>query len=133
MSEATRIADQLRRAFDGDAWHGDSLFEILRGNRVAMVARNGFRNDVRMILSVSIAVHRSFVFVRDWLLPRHGLNQILHAAAWVGKRATWILLVGCPGSRAVVLGANLGNEHCFRFLPKSVGNRAWCLHFFSPN
>jgi uncharacterized damage-inducible protein DinB len=29
MSEAARIADQLRRAFDGEAWHGDSLFEIL--------------------------------------------------------------------------------------------------------
>jgi uncharacterized damage-inducible protein DinB len=32
MSESTRIADQLRRAFYGEAWHGDSLFEIL--NRV---------------------------------------------------------------------------------------------------
>ena len=29
MSETTRIADQLRRAFDGNAWHGDALFEIL--------------------------------------------------------------------------------------------------------
>jgi uncharacterized damage-inducible protein DinB len=31
MSESSRIADQLRRAFDGEAWHGDSLFEILKG------------------------------------------------------------------------------------------------------
>jgi uncharacterized damage-inducible protein DinB len=31
MSEADRIADQLRRAFDGEAWHGDSVFEILGG------------------------------------------------------------------------------------------------------
>jgi uncharacterized damage-inducible protein DinB len=31
QSEAARIADQLRRAFDGGAWHGDSLFEILAG------------------------------------------------------------------------------------------------------
>ena len=31
MSEAVRIADQLRRAFDGDAWHGDSVVEILEG------------------------------------------------------------------------------------------------------
>jgi uncharacterized damage-inducible protein DinB len=29
QSEAIRIADQLQRAFDGAAWHGDSLFEIL--------------------------------------------------------------------------------------------------------
>jgi uncharacterized damage-inducible protein DinB len=31
MPEAARIADQLRRAFDGEAWHGDSVFEILEG------------------------------------------------------------------------------------------------------
>jgi uncharacterized damage-inducible protein DinB len=31
MSEAARIADQLRRAFAGEAWHGDSVFEILEG------------------------------------------------------------------------------------------------------
>jgi uncharacterized damage-inducible protein DinB len=30
-TEAARIADQLRRAFGGEAWHGDSLFEILEG------------------------------------------------------------------------------------------------------
>ena len=37
-SEATRIADQLRRAFDGDAWHGDSVLEILDGVTVAQAA-----------------------------------------------------------------------------------------------
>ena len=29
MSEPERIADQLRRAFDGSAWHGPSLMELL--------------------------------------------------------------------------------------------------------
>jgi uncharacterized damage-inducible protein DinB len=29
MSETARLADQIRRAFDGEAWHGDSLMEIL--------------------------------------------------------------------------------------------------------
>jgi uncharacterized damage-inducible protein DinB len=28
-SEAARIADQLRRAFDGSAWHGPSLMKLL--------------------------------------------------------------------------------------------------------
>ena len=37
-SEAARIADQLRRAFDGEAWHGDSLFEILAGVTAARAA-----------------------------------------------------------------------------------------------
>jgi uncharacterized damage-inducible protein DinB len=31
MTENSRIADQLRRAFEGEAWHGDSLFKILDG------------------------------------------------------------------------------------------------------
>jgi uncharacterized damage-inducible protein DinB len=31
MSECSRLADQIRRAFDGEAWHGDSLLEILAG------------------------------------------------------------------------------------------------------
>jgi len=38
MSEADRIADQLRRAFDGEAWHGDSVFEILEGITAAQAA-----------------------------------------------------------------------------------------------
>jgi uncharacterized damage-inducible protein DinB len=36
--EAARIADQLRRAFDGVAWHGDSVFEILEGVTAAQAA-----------------------------------------------------------------------------------------------
>ena len=31
MSELSAVIDQLRRAFDGDAWHGDSVLEILGG------------------------------------------------------------------------------------------------------
>jgi len=31
MSETKRIADQLRRAFAGDPWHGDPLSAILAG------------------------------------------------------------------------------------------------------
>lgn len=31
MKETERIADQLKRAFTGDAWHGPALFEILPG------------------------------------------------------------------------------------------------------
>ena len=38
MSETARIADQLRRAFSGDAWHGDSLLEILDGVTAAQAA-----------------------------------------------------------------------------------------------
>src|SRR6266849_9621955 len=44
MSEATRIADQLRRAFDGDAWHGAAVFEILQGVTAAQAARRSIES-----------------------------------------------------------------------------------------
>jgi uncharacterized damage-inducible protein DinB len=44
MSEAARIADQLRRAFNGDAWHGDSVFEILDGVTAAQAAARPIKN-----------------------------------------------------------------------------------------
>ena len=29
MTESVRLADQIRRSFEGNAWHGDSVLEIL--------------------------------------------------------------------------------------------------------
>ena len=37
-SEAGRIADQLRRAFDGSAWHGPALLELLEDVDAATAA-----------------------------------------------------------------------------------------------
>lgn len=37
-TEAARIADQLRRAFDGSAWHGPSLMELLKDVDAATAA-----------------------------------------------------------------------------------------------
>jgi hypothetical protein len=31
MNEVERIADQLRRAVEGKAWHGPALLELLEG------------------------------------------------------------------------------------------------------
>jgi uncharacterized damage-inducible protein DinB len=31
MNEVERIADQLKRAFEGEAWHGPSVLEIIEG------------------------------------------------------------------------------------------------------
>ena len=44
MSETARIADQLRRAFDGDAWHGDALLEILNGVTAPQAAARPIRD-----------------------------------------------------------------------------------------
>ena len=44
MSETVRIADQLRRAFRGEAWHGHSLFEILDGVTAAQATARPIKN-----------------------------------------------------------------------------------------
>ncbi len=44
MTETSRIADQLKRAFYGGAWHGDSLFEILTGVTAAQAAARPITN-----------------------------------------------------------------------------------------
>jgi len=44
MSETARLADQIRRAFEGNAWHGDSVVEILEGVDAAMAAAHPIKN-----------------------------------------------------------------------------------------
>ena len=44
MSEIARLADQIRRAYDGDAWHGDSVVEILKGVNAKMAAAHPIKN-----------------------------------------------------------------------------------------
>jgi uncharacterized damage-inducible protein DinB len=44
MSETARIADQLRRAFYGGAWHGDSFFEIIGSVTAAQAAAHPVPN-----------------------------------------------------------------------------------------
>src|SRR5579863_225582 len=44
MSETARLADQIHRAFDGEAWHGDSVVEILLGVDAAMAAAHPIKN-----------------------------------------------------------------------------------------
>jgi len=44
MPETSCIADELRRAFDGQAWHGDSLFKILKGVTAAQAAARPIKN-----------------------------------------------------------------------------------------
>jgi len=44
MSESARLADQIRRAFEGDAWHGDSVLEILAGVDAKTAAAHPLKN-----------------------------------------------------------------------------------------
>src|SRR5580692_5811339 len=44
MSETARLADQIRRAFDGDAWHGDSVLELLDDVSARTAAAHPIKN-----------------------------------------------------------------------------------------
>src|SRR5438128_12370633 len=44
MSETARLADQIRRAFEGDAWHGDSVLEILKNVDAKKAAARPIKN-----------------------------------------------------------------------------------------
>jgi len=44
MSETARLADQIRRAFEGHAWHGDSVLELLAGVNAKTAAAHPIRN-----------------------------------------------------------------------------------------
>lgn len=39
IDEKSRIADQLKRAFEGDAWHGPAVLEVLEGVSARTAAR----------------------------------------------------------------------------------------------
>ena len=38
MTEVSRILDQLKRAFEGEAWHGPAVLEILNGTTAEQAA-----------------------------------------------------------------------------------------------
>ena len=44
MPETARLADQIRRAFEGEAWHGDSVLELLSGVDAKTAAAHPIKN-----------------------------------------------------------------------------------------
>ena len=44
MTETVRLADQIRRAFEGNAWHGDSVLELLAGVDAKTAAAKPIKN-----------------------------------------------------------------------------------------
>src|SRR5579863_9995242 len=55
MSEAALIADQLRRAFEGNAWHGPALLELLQDVDAATAAAKPLP-DVHSIWELALHV-----------------------------------------------------------------------------
>jgi uncharacterized damage-inducible protein DinB len=44
MSQTALLADQIRRAFEGEAWHGDAVLKILKGVSAAQAAARPIKN-----------------------------------------------------------------------------------------
>jgi len=44
MSETARLADQIRRAFEGEAWHGDSVLELVADVDAKTAASHPIKN-----------------------------------------------------------------------------------------
>lgn len=44
MSQAARLSDQIRRAFEGEAWHGESVLELLADVNPATAAAHPIKN-----------------------------------------------------------------------------------------
>jgi len=44
MSESVRLSDQIRRAFEGHAWHGDSLLKLLADVNAKKAAARPIKN-----------------------------------------------------------------------------------------
>jgi len=44
MTEIERIIEQLRKSYEGEAWHGPSVLESLQGVSVASAAQRAFHN-----------------------------------------------------------------------------------------
>jgi uncharacterized damage-inducible protein DinB len=55
MTESQRLADQLRRAFEGDAWHGPALLELLEDVDAATAAAHSLP-DVHSIWELVLHV-----------------------------------------------------------------------------
>jgi uncharacterized damage-inducible protein DinB len=60
MSEITRIVDQLKRAFEGEAWHGPSVLEIIEGITSGQAAArpfNGTHSIWELVLHIAAWEH----------------------------------------------------------------------------
>ena len=54
MTELVRLADTIRRAYEGDAWHGPSLSEVLEG--IDAVAAATKRGDAHTIWELTLHI-----------------------------------------------------------------------------
>ncbi len=85
-NEIDRIVDQMERAFDGDAWHGPSVMDILRGLNANQASARLFpeTHTIRELVAHMAAWKR--------IIPRRMRGEVVHptvAEDWPRPRGTW--------------------------------------------
>jgi len=73
MTESRRIADQLRRAFDGNAWHGSSLRELLDGISAEQAASrpvSSAHSIWELVLHIEVWAHAALGAVQGTPMPK---------------------------------------------------------------
>jgi len=72
-SESVRIADQLRRAFHGEAWHGPSVREVLEGVTAERASRHavaGAHNIWELVAHIDAWVTATLEAAEGVAMPR---------------------------------------------------------------
>lgn len=85
-NEIDRIVDQMERAFDGDAWHGPSVMDILRDLNANQAAARLFPD--------THTVRELVAHLTAWkgIMPRRMRGEVVHptvAEDWPAPRGTW--------------------------------------------
>jgi uncharacterized damage-inducible protein DinB len=89
-SESIRIADQLRRAFEGDAWHGPALLELLKDVNAATAAARPMpdaHNIWELVLHVAVWDRATLRRLAGERTQPTGLDNFPLVPAPAGERA----------------------------------------------
>jgi uncharacterized damage-inducible protein DinB len=71
-SESLRIADQLRRAFTGDAWHGSPLLDLLAGITAEQARARPLRSVHsiwELVMHIDVWLHAALEATQGTLMP----------------------------------------------------------------
>jgi hypothetical protein len=80
-SECVRIADQLRRAFTGDPWHGPPIRELVAGVTVAQACSRPLisaHTIWELVIHIDLYVQAAFEAIQGTAMPR-----------WYGTGKDW--------------------------------------------
>jgi uncharacterized damage-inducible protein DinB len=91
-SETARIADQLRRAFRGDAWHGPSLLDLLAEITPEQARARPIRsvhNIWELVLHIDIYLQVGFDATQGTPMPKIYGTEKDWAAVWGDSAEGW--------------------------------------------